>query len=226
MNNSYDILIPAYNAAHTLPVLLKQLVSLSPPARQILVVNDGSTDDTEQVLSKFSVHRITNESNKGKGFALRQGFQAFLTQSDSEYLICMDADLQHPASCIPDFLAQTQHDPAVVIGWRLRKPGQMPLPRIVSNSLTSFILTQITGQKILDSQCGFRMIRRPVLQQLQLSEDGFQLETEFILKAAARGFPIRFIPIPTIYNDHGSHINHLGDTLRFIKLVWNRITKK
>ncbi len=226
MSISYDVLIPAYNAQKTLPVLLQQIRHLEYPPQHIFVVNDGSADQTAQAAADGAVTLLNNPVNRGKGYALRQGFKIFLEQSGARYLLCMDADLQHPPAAAPGFLLQAEEGADVVIGWRKRSPRQMPLMRIFSNTMTSAILSFLLPQKIHDSQCGYRLIERSVLQDIQLSEDGFQLETEFIIESVQRGHTIRFVPIPTIYNQQDSYINHLGDTLRFIKLVWNKAILK
>lgn len=226
MNISYDILIPAYNAQRTLPDLLRQIQSLKSAPQHIFVVDDGSTDRTAEVIGQAGVTLLQNAVNRGKGHALRRGFRLFMEQSDSAYLLCLDADLQHPPHMAADFLAQARSGVKIVIGRRKRSPQHMPLMRIVSNTLTSAILSLLLGQKIHDSQCGYRLIERSVLEEIQLTEDGFQLETEFIIESVKRGHSIRFVPIPTIYNHQDSYINHLGDTLRFIKLVWNKTIRR
>ena len=94
----------------------------------------------------------------------------------------------------------------------------MPFLRVISNRTTSALLSMLTRQKIKDSQCGFRLIQRRVLEDIKLNENGFQLESEFIIEAVKKGYAISFVPIPTIYNQEESNINHLGDTFRFIRL--------
>jgi len=226
MNITYDILIPAFNAQHTLPELLRQIAGLQPPPQNIFVVNDGSTDRTAQAAKDHAVILLNNPRNRGKGYALRQGFKIFLERSRARYLLCMDADLQHPPAAAGSFLQEAKNGAQVVIGRRKRSLRQMPLMRIFSNAITSALLSLLLQQKIDDSQCGYRLIERGVLQEVRLWEEGFQLETEFIIESVRLGYVIHFVPIPTIYNQQDSHINHLGDTLRFIKLVWNKAILK
>lgn len=216
----YDILIPAYNAQDSLPQLIKQLNSLELKPDKIYVIDDGSTDGTNTIADDLGCKVKSYAENKGKGFALKTGFNEFLQSSDSEFLICMDADLQHPAASIPDFLNLGQKEGSkFVIGNRRKSGGKMPVARIISNTLTSFILSIISRQKIKDSQCGYRLIHRDVLKLIKLKENGFQLESEFIIQAARKKVKIDFIDIPTIYNHENSHINHIGDTFRFIGLI-------
>jgi len=223
----YEILIPAYNASGTLPILLEKIQHLNHPPEAIRIVDDGSGDQTAEIVKNFPlISIIQNNKNYGKGHSLKQGFRQFLIQGRTGYVLCMDADLQHPPEWIEKFLnVAEEKDSSIVIGWRRRQIFTMPVMRILSNGITSFILTLITGQKIKDSQCGFRLIRRGVLEKIELHENGFQLETEFILKAAQNNFTFDFVEIPTIYNGSHSYIRHLGDTLTFVKLIIKRVLR-
>ena len=222
---SYDILIPAYNAEESIAEVINQIKELKFHPNKIIIVDDGSSDQTPNLISDKVDSLITHKENKGKGSALRSGFAEFLKSDSSDYLLCMDADLQHPVSYIPNFLkyADKTHS-EFIIGKRSRQFGVMPFPRIISNSTTSLILSIICHQKIEDSQCGYRLIHRAALKKLSLQENGFQLESEMIIKAAKQHIRIDFIDVPTIYNGHNSNINHLGDTIRFISLILSELT--
>jgi glycosyltransferase involved in cell wall biosynthesis len=220
---TFNILIPAYNAASTINDLIQQLFKLEIRSNQIIVVNDGSTDETVKILNSLNVNVVNLPQNAGKGAALLQGFEYFLKNSEADYLICMDADLQHPVHSIPDFLKSNVQ---FVIGNREKSIKTMPFHRILSNVITSKILSLLTKQKILDSQCGYRMIHRDVIQKLELNEKGFQLESEMVVHVAKMGVKIDFIDIPTIYNQSSSNISNFKDTLRFIRYVIREIVKK
>ncbi|HID40503.1 MAG TPA: glycosyltransferase family 2 protein [Calditrichaeota bacterium] len=216
----YDILIPAFNAEKTLPLLTNLLLQLKKPPGKIWVIDDGSSDGTPDCVQHPSVTFDRLRTNHGKGFALRRGFNLFLKNSPAEYLICMDADLQHPVESVAEIVERLNHKKEkIIIGNRDKSARVMPLARVLSNKITSFILSKLTGQAIQDSQCGFRAIHRDVLQDIDLKENGFQLESEFILRTAHRGWKIDFINIPTIYNGSHSYIKHVGDTYRFIRLI-------
>jgi glycosyltransferase involved in cell wall biosynthesis len=216
----YEIVIPAYNAGKSLQTLLTQIKELPHKPATIRVIDDGSTDNTSNIALSNEVQLVSIPQNKGKGFALKTGFLEFLNQSKSEYLLCMDADLQHPVNSIPDFLKSVyENHHNIVIGKRDWNIRNMPATRILSNTLSSKILSKKTGQNIQDSQCGFRMIHRSVLDKIELAEDGFQMETEFILKSSIAGFKMHFISIPTIYNKYRSNIKHFNDTFKFFKII-------
>ena len=223
----YDILIPAYNAEKTLPVLSEQLLRLTHPPDKIWIVDDGSTDRTATSVNHPLVNVNRLNRNHGKGYALRSGYHQFLEKSEAEYLICMDADLQHPVNSVEKLIDKINKEKnRIVIGNRDKSLRTMPAARVLSNTITSFVLSKVTRQEIKDSQCGFRAIHREVLQDIHLQEDGFQMETEFILRAAGQGWKIDFIPIPTIYNGSHSYIKHVGDTYRFICLVFKKLSGK
>ncbi|MBD3223465.1 MAG: glycosyltransferase [Caldithrix sp.] len=214
---TYDVLIPVFNAQSKIGFLLRDLKRLSTPPCNIFVVDDHSSDQSVQVIQEHDVKLQRLSQNYGKGYALRVGFNRFLQESTSDYLLCMDADLQHPVTSIKKFIRRLPI--TFLIGNRTHDLSRMPWPRIASNLITSFIISKITGQTIKDSQCGFRLIHRSVLAEIELSENGFQLESEFILKANRIGVQTEFVDIPTIYNGHPSAINHWRDTWHFIRLI-------
>ena len=216
----YSVIIPAFNAAYTLNELIDKIRGLDSPPEEILVVNDGSTDQTSQKARNERISVIDISTNQGKGWALKTGFEHYLGQKHKGFVICMNADLQHPPEYIPQFINYAHSTGChFVIGNRSKKPGEMPLHRIMSNRITSFIISKITGQSIFDSQCGFRLIDIDIVKNLDLVEKGFQLESEMILKAAEQGVEIGFVPIPVIYHNTGSHIGNFRDTVKFVRMV-------
>jgi glycosyltransferase involved in cell wall biosynthesis len=223
----YQVLIPAYNAGSTIPRLLEDLSLCAQKPLKITIVNDGSEDNTVEACRGFNVQIISEKINKGKGIALKKGFEDFMINSHADYLLCLDADLQHPVTSIPDFLkvANETHS-KFIIGSRKRSVKSMPLHRILSNTMTSFLLSVITGQKVKDSQCGFRLIHRDVLKQISLNESGYQLETEMLLKASEGGILLTFVSVPTIYKSEKSHMRPLRDTFLFIKLIIRYLLKR
>ena len=186
------------------------------------LLDDASNDKTVEIAKYYTNNIFSFPKNIGKGSALKKGFQLFLSRSSEPYVLCMDADLQHSAGSIKDFiLAAKKFNSKVVIGQREINLAKMPFLRYLSNKITSFILSYVCGQKIKDSQCGFRLINRSVLENLELNENGFQLESEFLIRCAQMRIPLTFINIPTIYNSNGSNIHHFSDTFKFIRLIIN-----
>ena len=213
------VLIPAYNASGTINELLLRLKTVVPP-KNIFVIDDGSGDGTGSIAQNQGVHVVRLESNSGKGAALSRGFELLKGDTSFDYVATLDADLQHPPEKLPEFDAQMQNANAdIVIGHRSRLGSSMPLHRRASNTLTSFLVSARTGQRILDSQCGFRLIKRRVLSEVVVRSAGFEAETEFLMKAARRGFRISFVPIETIYNGQKSHMTNWKTTINFIRVL-------
>lgn len=213
------VLIPAYNAESSIPGLLCHLTEyISPPS--IYVVDDGSTDRTADVARAMGAHVLRQSKNSGKGAALKKGFETFLSLNGSEAVITMDADLQHSPSDVPAFLdARKRRGANIVVGYRRRRNSPMPLSRRMSNSITSWLTTARTGIPILDSQCGFRLIGREVLEAISIESNGYEAETEILIKAARHGFRIEFLPIQTIYSNEKSHITHFRTTKQFLQTL-------
>jgi len=209
------IIIPAFNCAPQLGPLIRKIRQHTDCA--VLVVDDGSTDNTPALLRDAGVELLSHTENRGKGAALSSGFtRAF--ENGYEFVVTMDGDGQHDPSDLPGFF---QYDADVVLGARSFKRGVMPLARIFSNTLTSFILSMATGKKIRDSQCGYRKIRLALVRSFRPRLSGFQYETELLLHILKRkrGSVIN-VPVLTIYSGGKSYIRHFRDTLQFIAVVW------
>jgi glycosyltransferase involved in cell wall biosynthesis len=213
------VLIPAFNAAHTLPELLRRTTAFVEP-QEVIVVDDGSLDDTPALAGTFGVSVLRHGRNRGKGAALRTGFEHIKSSTRYDAVITMDADLQHRPEELPGFLnARAHRAPSVVVGYRDRIGTQMPLHRILSNTITSALVTARTGVAIKDSQSGFRLIGREVLEAVALESDGYEAETELLIKSALKGFTIEFIPITTVYGDEPSHMTHWDTTRKFLQVL-------
>jgi len=215
----YHVLIPAYNAAGTIGILLQRLQKVKPGPSSVIVVDDGSTDNTAEIAAESAVQVIRLSENSGKGKALQTGYTFVIKNNLRGFLVCLDADLQHPPELIPDFLKKASSGARFIIGNRRKSPGRMPLHRIASNVLTSMIISAFAGQRIPDSQCGFRLIDCDLLKDLNYREGGFQLESEQVLRVAEKGVRIEFVDIPTVYHDSGSNMNNVKDTLRFMRMI-------
>ena len=125
------------------------------------------------------------------------------------------------------FLKAAENNDDFVVGNRMQNPEGMPKIRVFTNKLMSWLISKITKQKIPDSQCGFRLIKRKVLEKLNIETNKFQIESEIIIKAARLGILIKSIPIRSIYYEKAlSKIHPLLDTLRFIKFLFRLYKKK
>ena len=212
---SVQALIPAYNAGQSLSNLLPQVKKHLP---NILVVDDGSSDNTAEVARQAGASVIRLERNRGKGNALRTGIKAAL-EGGATAVLTLDADGQHDPERIPEFLKLALPN-AMIIGCREVRLDKMPFPRILSNTITSSMLSMLTGAKLRDSQSGYRLIGREILAKIELETDHFETESELLLKAARLGYRPQFLPIPTRYDGERSFMRPALDTARFIRLLW------
>jgi glycosyltransferase involved in cell wall biosynthesis len=211
-------LIPAYNEAARVGEVVSKT---SQQVKQVVVIDDGSTDDTAGVASKAGAKVLRHERNRGKGSAIITGLDYF-KGSDIEFAIFLDADGQHDPEEIPKFIeAACAVNADVVVGTRMARTRDMPLVRKLTNQFTSWVTSKLARQQIPDSQCGFRLLRRAVVGNLELSTAQFETETEMLIQAGRAGHKIVSIPVRTIYYETGraSHIHPLRDTVRFFKLV-------
>jgi glycosyltransferase involved in cell wall biosynthesis len=139
---------------------------------------------------------------------------------ECDAVITMDADLQHDPVEIPHFVAERSRCNAdFVIGYRKRLGSGMPIHRIMSNTITTALVWAKTGVKVRDSQSGYRLITRRVLSSITVESDGYEAETEILIKAARKGFRFAFIPIATIYGGAKSHMTHWWTTKQFLKVL-------
>ena len=213
------VLIPAFNASATIAGVISGAME-HVPVERIIVVDDGSSDGTFLIAEKLGAHTLKHTVNKGKGAALQTGFDFFLT-SPFDAVVTLDADLQHPPQMIPDFINQYSSGAFdVIIGSRLHDKKTMPLHRVLSNTLTTFLVNARTSMSIADSQSGYRLINRRVLEAVRLQSTGFEAETEFIIKAAEHGFRFGSVPIATIYAGEKSHMTPWATTVNFVRILF------
>ena len=187
----------------------------------IIVIDDGSTDDSISLIEKIDkVKIIKHENNLGKGAALTSGL-LFAKKSGFDYAITLDADLQHDPEYIPKFIAEAEKgNYDIVIGNRMRTISEMPFPRIASNFLTSKLLSLKTGATILDSQSGFRIYKLERIEKILPSFQGFEAESEMLVYAARNKMELGFVSIPTIYNDNESKMKSFQAIIGFIKVLF------
>jgi len=212
----YAALIPAYNEEKNLPGLLSRL----PCGKEdIVVVDDGSSDTTAEVASRWGCVVLRQRENTGKGAAQRAGFE-YLKDKPYDGVITIDADGQHDPASIPYFLEKAEEgNYDIVIGTRrlIRGTG-MPMIRLLTNLTTSLVVSLMSRQRIKDSQSGYRYVSSRVIKTIPLTTSRYQTESEVLIKAGRSGYRIGEIPISTIYSGQKSNINKLVDTLRFVGL--------
>jgi glycosyltransferase involved in cell wall biosynthesis len=214
------VVIPVFNAERTIGALVQ---AVKRQGFHALVVDDGSSDRSASSAAEAGAFVISFLSNQGKGAALRVGYSRALRER-YDAVITMDGDGQHDPAEIPMLLEVAQAQRAgMVLGNRMSNVASMPMARRMTNGIMSRIVSWLTGQRIPDSQCGFRFIRLDVLAGLPLSATRYEIDTEVLLSAAAAGCKIVSVPIRTIYASEGSHIRPVRDTVRFLVFLLRRL---
>ncbi len=209
-------LIPAFNEAERIGPVIEQTQKF---VSEIWVVDDGSLDNTAERARRAGAHVLSHAQNLGKGASLIDGFEV-LAKTDAEIIILLDGDGQHNPREIPRFLEkQRQTGATLVVGNRLGDVHGMPLVRRFTNRIMSWLLSQQTGQSIPDCSCGFRLVHRSLLSDLNLDTRNYETDQEMLLEASRKGHRIASVPISTIYAGAPSHIRPLRDAWRFLRLL-------
>ncbi|MCK4244097.1 MAG: glycosyltransferase family 2 protein [Candidatus Omnitrophica bacterium] len=219
------VVIPAHNEETAIGKLIKDLQG---KVNKVIVVNDGSTDSTAKEAENKGAVVLHHQKRRGKGEALKTGFN-YILENEYQAVITMDGDGQHLPSEVHKFVETFEKGPdniGMIIGLRRREIGRMPLDRLLTNWFTSSAVSFFAHQRIPDSQCGFRLIRREALKGIKLLTSHFDTESEILVKIARKGFQILSIPIKTVYQEEKSKIDPFVDTLRFFKFVFNTALKR
>jgi glycosyltransferase involved in cell wall biosynthesis len=208
--------IPAKDAAATVGGVVQGLLAVI-PGLEIIVVDDGSADATGEAAGAAGARVLRHDVNQGKGAALQTGFDAAVA-AGADAVLALDADGQHDPRFAPGLLAALDRAD-LVVGSRNADRTGMPWLRKATNDVTSWWVSKLAGQRIEDSQSGYRAIAGPVLRAIRPESKRFDYESEFLVAASRAGFRIGSAPIPTLYNAPGSHIHPVRDTIRFVRFV-------
>jgi len=238
------LLLPAYNESRTIGQIIQEASEF---IRDIIVIDDGSSDSTGEIAAACGAVCLTNATNRGKGFALRKGF-AYALAHGYDLILTMDSDGQHEPADLPRFLALfDKTHPDILIGARVRevipehadkirtsrfhtnssasKSGtkkvlrSMPLHRRINNWLVSQVGSRLCRQRVPDFQSGYRLIRASVLREVRLETTRYETEAEILIKAGQLGFRIESVPIQTRYGAEVSYIKPLREMWLFTRLL-------
>ncbi len=203
-------LIPAFNEAATIADVVR---GVAPHVSHVIVVDDGSTDETAANAERAGAEVLRHPQNRGKGHAVRTGLATALDRSYTHVLL-MDGDGQHrPEDAARMVEAARTTDADLVVGERVFDKSQMPRSRYYSNTIGSRALSAFIGAPVKDSQSGFRLIRTTALRGIPLSATGYEVETEMLIKLARRGIRMTGVPVTLSYGAK-SKLRPIRDTTR------------
>jgi glycosyltransferase involved in cell wall biosynthesis len=212
------VVVPAKNLEQRVGNVVRRVRDVAPDL-DVLVIDDGSDDDTSGAAERAGARVVRHEVNRGKGEAIKTGI-AEARDGGYDAILTMDGDGQHAPDEIPKFLdAMNTERWDIVVGSRMSDVGDMPPLRVWTNRTTSRIVSLLAGRTIPDSQSGYRIHRTEVVAALPLVSSRYDLESEILIRAGRRGYAIGSVPIASIYEDSESHINPFVDTFRFVRLV-------
>jgi len=206
--------IPAHNESQFISKVVEEARRY---VDEVIVVDDGSSDDTLERAVECGAVVCRNERKMGKWVALSRGFSIALDRG-ADVVVTLDGDGQHDPREIPKFLRVLSNGADVALGVR-RFDGKMPLIRKISNCLTTLMINSLFSLKVSDSQCGYRAYSRSALRAFSVSSAGFEGETESLIRLGSAGVRMRGVPIETIYGGERSKMNALRDTWRFLKTI-------
>lgn len=219
MTEKVLVVIPAFNAART---VVNVIAGARERIHDVVVVDDGSTDATADAARRAGAIVVSHPRNRGKGAALKTGF-AWALDHGFDDVITLDADGQHLPDEIPKFLRAREESGAdLIIGGRAHLFGGMLPRRRLANRFSAWSIARASRTGVTDSQSGFRLYSANLLRKVRLHTDGFDLESEVIVRAGLGGFKVITTPIELGFVDglSTSHYKPLKDTLRIAWTVF------
>lgn len=210
------VILPTYNNAGTLAAVIEGILEMTD---RLIVVDDGSRDETPAILSRYpGITVITLPRNMGKGYAIRSGFKAAL-EMDYRYAITMDSDGQHFPEDLEKFISLVEEEPGMLImGARNMKQEGVPGKSSFGNRFSNFWFWIETGQKLPDTQTGFRLYPLEPLGRMKYVTRRFEFEVEVIVRAAWKKVPFRSIPVRVYYPGKDSRVSHFRPFTDFMRI--------
>jgi glycosyltransferase involved in cell wall biosynthesis len=223
------VVIPAFNEANTIRDIASGALACTP---NVVVVDDGSTDGTADALDGLPVTLLRHPENRGKAAALMRGLGAAMDH-DVEGVVTLDGDGQHLPSDIRRLVrAARLHPEHLVIGSRLHDGAKFPPARLAANRIANFWISWAAGQRISDTQSGFRFYPAALLRAVDwadLNGDGFVFESEILIHAAECGYSSTSVDIPALYDREyfrPSHFRPLRDITAIVRMVaWSLVRR-
>ena len=210
-----SVVLPAKNEAGGLPRTLEGVRSVMPGV-ELIVVDDGSSDDTPGLAAALGARVIRSPYSMGNGAAIKRGARA----ATGDVIVFMDADGQHDASCIPRLLQKLDEGYDMVVGAR-DWGGQAGVSRGLANTFYNWLASRMTGFAVKDLTSGFRAVRADKFKEfLHLLPNGFSYPTTSTMAFFRSAYPVAYIPIPVAKRIGRSHIRPLRDGVRFLLIIF------
>lgn len=212
----FCVIIPAYREGRMIGEIVRRVLK---HVDSVIVVDDGSDDNTADEAKSAGAEVVVHGQNKGKGVALSTGF-ARAREDGFDVAVVMDGDGQHDPGDVPRFIeAYVRTGIPVLVGNRMADLAHMPLVRKLTNRFMSWLLSRQMKQYVADTQCGYRLYRLDLIPLVTTQSERFAAESEILLHLASRGIRIDAVPIKAIYGEERSKINPLMDTVRFFRML-------
>lgn len=219
MSMKVSVVLPAKNEAGGLPRTLEGVRSVMPEV-ELIVVDDGSSDDTPGLAAALGARVIRSPYSMGNGAAIKRGARA----ATGDVIVFMDADGQHDASCIPRLLQKLDEGYDMVVGAR-DWGGQAGVSRGLANTFYNWLASRMTGFAVKDLTSGFRAVRADKFKEfLHLLPNGFSYPTTSTMAFFRSAYPVAYIPIPVAKRIGRSHIRPLRDGVRFLLIIFKIAT--
>jgi glycosyltransferase involved in cell wall biosynthesis len=217
--NSKDIcvVIPTYNNEKTLASVIDSVLEFTP---SIIVVNDGSTSPTDDILNQYreKINIVSYTKNRGKGYALKCGFD-YAEQAGYRYALTLDSDGQHYAEDIPFFMEAIQKYPdTLIIGNRNLTQDNMPEKNTFANRFSNFWFAIQTGIQLPDTQTGFRLYPLKKMKKLRPFTSRYEAELELLVRCAWKGIKLVSIPIRVYYAPAKERVSHFRPGIDFFRI--------
>lgn len=211
------IVIPTFNNESTLKRVINDVLGYS---TAVIVVNDGSTDSTNEILKSYEgkIEVVAYQKNRGKGYALSRGFDR-AGQLGYTHVISIDSDGQHYASDIPLFVKTAQEQPNVLaVGNRNLAQDNMPKKNTFANKFSNFWFTLQTAHCLPDTQTGYRLYPLQKMKRLRPVTSRYEAELEILVRCAWRKIKMVSIPVKVFYAPKGQRVSHFRPGVDFMRI--------
>lgn len=226
-NSVISVIIPAYNEEKTIGIVIEETAQVMDTLGlpyEIIVVDDGSTDRTKEMASRYKVTILSNGQNHGKGYALRRGFQ----HAQGDIIVTIDADGSHKPKEILELINPLFNGIDITAGSRFLGDGKDHTSKLhmLGNHLINATIMVLTRKLVTDSQTGLRAFKREFLKKISLESCGYEIETEITVKGLKNGFKFQEIPISCRKREYSiSKLRILSDGVRIFKTILKSAAK-